>query len=251
MEISIGGKNPTDVNFVIIRNQVRFIDTVKYFQQSLASLADSMTETERENVKKLCRDFLAVKLQFLDLEDEKWVLEYLASGKGMIPYQLITDFESLNMRPEKEFFSHKGFYLCLKEENITKEEYENAKKFFKLLRLKTLDDLNRIYNVQDTAILCEIFEQRSVLLQNLFKYNAKKCNSASSFSGCVQRLKSKCCIALLTDAEIIRVFEKTVMDGYSCVNTRMGFDTEIFLKDKKKKKVLFETADGQLKTTFI
>ena len=28
-EISIGGKNPTDVNFAIIRNQVRFIDTVK------------------------------------------------------------------------------------------------------------------------------------------------------------------------------------------------------------------------------
>ena len=115
------------------------------------------------------------------------------------------------------------------------------------MRLNTLDDLNRIYNVQDTAILCEIFEQRSALLRNLFKYNAKKCNSASSFSGCVRRLRSKCCIALPTDAEIIRVFEKTVMDGYSCVNTRMGFDTEIFLKDSQNEKVLFETAGGQLK----
>ena len=62
------------------------------------------------------------------------------------------------------------------------------------------------------AILCEIFEQRSLLLQKLIKYNAKKCNSASSFSGCVQRLKSKCCIELPTDAEIVRIFEKkTVM----------------------------------------
>ena len=110
-----------------------------------------------------------------------------------------------------------------------------------------MGDLNRIYNFQDTAILCEIFEQRSSLLQKLFKYNAKKCNSASSFSGCVQRLKSKCCIALPTDAEIVRVFEKTVMGGYSCVNTKMGFDTNIFLKDSKNKKVLFKTADGQLK----
>ena len=49
-EIAIGGKNPTDVNFVIIRNQVWFIDTVKYFQQSLGSLAKSMTDTERENL---------------------------------------------------------------------------------------------------------------------------------------------------------------------------------------------------------
>ena len=45
-------KNATNVNFVIIKNQVRFIDTVKYFQQSLASLAASMTNEERENVKK-------------------------------------------------------------------------------------------------------------------------------------------------------------------------------------------------------
>ena len=42
-EIAFGGRNPTDVNFAIIRNQIRFIDTVKYFQQSLGSLADSMT----------------------------------------------------------------------------------------------------------------------------------------------------------------------------------------------------------------
>lgn len=57
-EIAIGGRNPTDVNFAIIRNQVRFIDTVKYFQQSLGSLADSMTDEERENVRKICRKFL-------------------------------------------------------------------------------------------------------------------------------------------------------------------------------------------------
>ena len=93
----------------------------------------------------------------------------------------------------------------------------------------------------------KVFEQRSSLLQKLFKYNAKKCNSASSFSGCVQRLKSKCCIALPTDAEIVRIFEKTVMGGYTCVNTRMGFDTDLLLKDTKNEKVLFKTVDGQLK----
>ena len=85
------------------------------------------------------------------------------------------------------------------------------------------------------------------LLQKPFKFNAKKCNSASTFSGCVQRLKSKCFIALPTDAEFIKVIEKTVMGGYSCVNTRMAFDTYLFLKDTKNEKVLFETVEGQLK----
>ena len=82
------------------------------------------------------------------------------------------------------------------------------------------------------------------LLQKLLKYNTKKCNSASSFSGCVQRLKIKCSIALPTDAEIIKLFEKTVMGGYICVNTRVGFDTDLFLKNTKKEKLIFKTAEG-------
>ena len=92
--------------------------------------------------------------------------------------------------------------------------------------------MNRIY-IQDTLILCEIFEQRSILLQNLFKFNPRKCNSASSFSGCLHRNRSKCNIVLPTDTKSIRIFEKTLIGRYSCVNTRMAFDTDFFLKDKE------------------
>ena len=56
-EIFIGGKNPTGVNFAIVQNQVRLTDTIKYYQQSLASLAASMTNIEKENVRKNCRKF--------------------------------------------------------------------------------------------------------------------------------------------------------------------------------------------------
>ena len=64
-DINIGGKNPTDVNFAIIQNQIRFIDTVKYYQQILASLASSTTDIKRANVRKNCRRFLVEKLMFL------------------------------------------------------------------------------------------------------------------------------------------------------------------------------------------
>ena len=115
------------------------------------------------------------------------------------------------------------------------------------MRLKTLGDMNKIYNFQDTVILCEIFGKRASLLQQLFKYNPRKCNSASAFSGCVQRLKNKCLIVLPVDAEMIRVFGKTLIGGYSCVNTRLAFNTDIFLKDSEREKVLFKTENGQLK----
>ena len=115
------------------------------------------------------------------------------------------------------------------------------------MRLKLLGDMNKIYNFQDTAILCEIFEKRASLLQQLFKYNPRKSNSASAFSSCAPRLKSKCVIVLPVDAEMIRVFEKTLTGGYSCVNTRLVFHTDICLKDAEREKVIFKTEYGQLK----
>ena len=49
---------------------------------------------------------------FLTEENEKLVLDYLCSGNGMIPYQMIPSFDSLNIS-------------TLKEKNISEEEYEN------------------------------------------------------------------------------------------------------------------------------
>ena len=56
----------------------------------------------------------------------------------------------------------------------------------------------------------------------------------------MQREKSKHCIALPTDAEHVRLFEKTLIGDFSCVNTRLAFDTEILIDDKRNEKVLFD-----------
>ena len=158
------------------------------------------------------------------MEEREWVLDYSASGKGTIPYQTITDLDSLSTKPCcGDLFNKESFKSTLRQKNISQEEYENVKKNFKMLKLEALGDLNRIYNIQDTLILCEIFEQRSQLLQELFKFNPRKYNSASAFSGYVHRNKSKCNIVLLLDAKVLRIFEKTLIGGYSCVNTRLAF----------------------------
>ena len=64
--------------------------------------------------------------------------------------------------------------------------------------------------------------------------------------------KSKCCIALPSDAEHVRLFEKTLIGGFSCVNTRLAFDTEILLDDKRNEKFLFDLIiDGKKQTKRI
>ena len=93
---------------------------------------------------------------------------------------MIRRYDSLDIPPENGvlFLPH-HFYSSLKH----MEEYEAVKKMYQTMKLENLGELNKLSNFQDTIILCEIFEQRSYRLQKMFKFNPKKCNSASSFSG--------------------------------------------------------------------
>ena len=205
----------------------------------MGGLGSSLTDKEKGAIYRECEKYLLSdpvlpkRFLFCTKDEKKWVLDYLSSGKGTIPYELITEFDSLNIVPDKEFFLPHHFYSSMKDSTISDEEYENVKKFYTTLKLQNLGERNHVYNFQDTIILCEIFEQKSSRLQEIFKYSPCKCNSASSFSGCVHRNKSKYCIALPTDAEHVRVFEKMLIGGFSCVNTRLAFDTEVLIDENK------------------
>ena len=38
--------------------------------------------------------------------------------------------------------------------------------------------------------------------------------------------------------EHVKVFEKTLVGGFSCVNTRLAFDTQVLLTDKENEKLM-------------
>ena len=166
---------------------------------------------------------------------------------------MITRYNFLDILPEDgNFFLPHHLYSSLKDDVMTTEEYEIQKKNYQTIKLKDLGELNKIYNFQDTISACEIFEKWSEHLQKHFKYNPHNCNCASWFSGCAHRDKSKCLIALPRDAEHIRVFEKTLLGRFSCVNTRLAFDTQILLAENKNKKVLFDLEiDGKKQAKII
>ena len=56
--ISIGGTNLVNINFANIANQVKFIDTLKYYQQSLSVLPTTMTDQEKQGIEKVCEKFI-------------------------------------------------------------------------------------------------------------------------------------------------------------------------------------------------
>ena len=95
--------------------------------------------------------------------------------------------------------------------------------------MRNLNDMKDFYNPQDCTLLCKIIENRFELMYNTYDFNARKCNSASTLSGCIERDLSKIIIVLPTSKAIVKIFEKTVTSGFSCVNKRSAFDTEILM----------------------
>ena len=50
--LAIGRLNLTNINYANIGGKVKFIETMKYYQQSLAKLTESMTDEEKDKIKK-------------------------------------------------------------------------------------------------------------------------------------------------------------------------------------------------------
>ena len=123
------------------------------------------------------------------------IINYVPSGKGVILYEMVKTLDSYNTSSQNEEFLLPHHFFCdFKGNIISQEDYESVNNFRKMIKFENLGELNKIYNFQDTIILCKIFEQCSDKLQKLFKYTPRKCNYASSFSGCSQRDQSKCFI---------------------------------------------------------
>ena len=81
--------------------------------------------------------------------------------------------------------------------------------------MRDLSDLNDLYNGQDVILLLEIMENRFQAMYEKSMYNPRKCNSASELSGYIQREQSKINLGLPTNNYVMKVFEETLMGGFS------------------------------------
>ena len=79
-QLNIGGTCLTNVQYANIGSQVKFIDTMKYCQQSLSSLVKSAEENEIANIRNSCQKFIegnaTYSTAFNSLSDQhkSWVL---------------------------------------------------------------------------------------------------------------------------------------------------------------------------------
>ena len=253
-DFSMGGTNLTNVNFANISSQIKIIDTLKYYQTTLANIVDTANDVEKDRIKDETKNFIMKHYYFsniwptLNFADKQKVLEIVSNVKGALPYEKIIDMNSLEIKPDNDFFEYTEFYSKLNGCNIDRNIYEDMKYLFKIFKMRNLGDLNDLYNMLDVILLCEIIENRFERMHEKFKFNPRKCNSASTLSGCVQRNQSKVIITLPTNYQHAEIFEKTLTGGYSCINTRVGFDTEILLLNFTKSEYAKMNIDESFKS---
>ena len=148
-QLNIGGNNLTNDQYANIGCHVKFIDTIKYCQQLLSSIAKNANEAGKINIRHSCRKFVKKNETYSSVfnsiseGNKNWVLDYLCGGKGVIPYQMIKTFDDLDCVLD---FTKMEFYSSLRNEIISDENYENVKKLWQIMYLKNLPDLNDISN---------------------------------------------------------------------------------------------------------
>lgn len=90
----------------------------------------------RSAVYNECKNYLlsdpvlSKRFLYCTKDEKRWVLDYLASGKGIIPYELVIDSLSI-AQEDGDFFKPHEIYSSMKYSVLTEEEYENVKKFYK------------------------------------------------------------------------------------------------------------------------
>ena len=138
-DINIGGIGLTNVSFASI-DQLKLIDTMKYFQTSLGKLAETLSADEKRAIQKSTVQFLTTHSYFskvwkeLSSDQKNKVLEIVIGDKGIIPCEKIESIDSLQITPEDGiFFSKDEFFSTLKGKMVDEESYEKSKKLWVLL----------------------------------------------------------------------------------------------------------------------
>ena len=69
-------------------------------------------------------------------------------------------FKSFSLIPEDGiYFEKREFYSDLKQKSVNDEDYESLM-YLNTLKMRSLEDMNDLYNRQDVILLCEIIENR-------------------------------------------------------------------------------------------
>ena len=162
----------------------------------------------------------SLKLKFPDnyqLSNENIDEFILLLKKGVYPYEYMDDWNKLN---ETEIPSIENHYSNLTLKHISKEDDKHAQKVKNTSNIKSLGEYHDLYVQSDTAQLADTFEQFRTLCLKEYKLDPAYFSTTPglAFKACLKMTKVE--FQLLTDIDMVLMFENGIRGGMSQVMQR-------------------------------
>ena len=174
--------------------KLRFLDSYRFLSKGLSDVAKSLKE------------FPILESEFEETS--------LLKQKGFYPYEYIESIERLN---ETELPDISKFYSTLKQEGISEEEYKHVQNVWNTYNCNTLKDYHNLYLKTDVLILADAFEQFRNFFLKHHQIDPCYCFSAPGLTWQCGLKYTGIELELLTDYDMLQMFEKGIRGGYSGV----------------------------------
>ena len=200
--------------------EIRFIDSFKFLQTSLANLVSNLQPDDFHNTKEIMKDNISHGTQ------QSWV--NLLTRKGVYPYDYVSSIDKLT---EKQLPPIEEFYSKLNDEDITDEDYQHAIKVWNTFKCKTIKDYHNLYLKTDVLLLADVFENfRKTCLKHYKLDPAHYYTSPGlAWDACLKETGQK--LELLHDYDMLMMFEKGILGGITHKSKRYAEANNKYMKD--------------------
>ena len=191
--------------------EIRFIDSFKFLQTSLANLVSNLQPDDFHNTKEIFKENVN-----------------LLTRKGVYPYDYVSSLEKLSetqLPPKEEFYSK------LNDEDISDDDYQHAINVWNTFKCKTIRDYHDLYLKSDVLLLADVFENfRKTCLKH---YNLDPAHYYTSpglaWDACLKETGQE--LQLLHDYDMLMMFEKGIRGGISHISKRYAEANNKYMKD--------------------
>ena len=191
--------------------EIRFIDSFKFLQTSLANLVGNLQSDDFHNTKEIFKENVD-----------------LLTRKGIYPYDYVSSIERLS---ETQLPPKEQFYSNLNDEDITDDDYHHAINVWNTFQCKTIKDYHDLYLKSDVLLLADVFENfRKTCLKH---YNLDPAHYYTSpglaWDACLKETGQE--LELLHDYDMLMMFERGIRGGMTHISKRYAEANNKYMKD--------------------
>ena len=229
-----------EFNNKTINCNLRFIDSARFMAASLDAHVNNLselfnckcTDKKKQQIKikcvhkivcTRCKTCAKKSKQPLKLLKDKFPCTYrlaknnidkflLLLRKGVYPYEHIDIWERFI---EEQLPAIQKFYSNLNIKHINKDDYRHAQKVWSTFNVKNLGEYHDLYVQSDTAQLADIFEQFRTLCSKEYELDLAYFFTTPGFAMEAFLKKANVKLKLLTDIDMVLMFEKGLRGGIS------------------------------------